>query len=48
MGVGTSKILGKIHYAELKIKGTIFPFSVTVMEDDKVPFLFGLDMLKGH
>mmetsp|Transcript_41299 Transcript_41299/g.36641 ORF Transcript_41299/g.36641 Transcript_41299/m.36641 type:complete len:129 (+) Transcript_41299:850-1236(+) len=48
MGVGTSKILGKIHYAEMKIQDKFFPCSVTVMEDDKVDFLFGLDMLKGH
>lgn len=48
LGVGTSRILGKIHYAEMQIKDKFFPCSITVMEDDKVDFLFGLDMLKGH
>jgi len=54
VGVGTSKILGKIHLAEMEISGVIFQVTITVMDDkeglgDKnMDFLLGLDMLKRH
>lgn len=48
IGVGTSKILGRIHAAELEIMGTKFTCSFTVLEDNKVDFLLGLDNLKRH
>ncbi|KAJ1609600.1 ubiquitin domain-containing protein [Cryptosporidium canis] len=47
-GVGTSKIVGKIHVAQMKIGGSFFPFSITVLEEDRVDFLFGLDLLKRY
>jgi len=47
-GVGTSKIVGRIHLAQLKIGNKFYPASFTVLEDDKVEFLFGLDLLKRH
>lgn len=48
VGVGSSKILGRIHMADLEIGGTIIPCSFTVLEDNKVDLLFGLDNLKRH
>lgn len=48
MGVGTSKILGRIHKADVDVLGNILPCSLTVLEDNKVEFLFGLDNLKRH
>ena len=53
MGVGTGKILGRIHLVSLQIGNSYFPCTVTVMDDggmgDKnMGFLLGLDMLKRH
>ncbi|GKY94788.1 hypothetical protein MPSEU_000443900 [Mayamaea pseudoterrestris] len=51
-GVGTGKIVGRIHMVQLQIGGMYFPCSVTVMDDagsgSEMPFLFGLDMMKRH
>jgi len=49
VGVGTSKILGRILSAKLKIsdKCTI-ECSLQVLENLDIDFLFGLDMLKKH
>jgi DNA damage-inducible protein 1 len=46
VGVGQSKILGRIHSAQFEIAGAFFPASITVLEDNKMELLFGLDMLK--
>lgn len=48
MGVGTSKILGRVHMADMEIGGEIIKCSFTVLEDNKVDLLFGLDNLKRH
>eukprot|EP00814_Leptocylindrus_danicus_P007487 CAMPEP_0116039162 /NCGR_PEP_ID=MMETSP0321-20121206/23340_1 /TAXON_ID=163516 /ORGANISM="Leptocylindrus danicus var. danicus, Strain B650" /LENGTH=476 /DNA_ID=CAMNT_0003518215 /DNA_START=3 /DNA_END=1433 /DNA_ORIENTATION=- len=54
VGVGTGKILGRIHIVDLNIKGHLFPCSITVMDsseglgDKNMDFLLGLDMLKRH
>jgi len=54
VGVGTGKILGRIHVVELDIEGHLFPCSVTVMDsesglgDKNMDCLFGLDMLRRH
>lgn len=54
VGVGSGKILGRIHLVQLQIGDYFFPCSLTVMDDPKasggteMPFLLGLDMMKRH
>jgi len=55
VGVGTGKILGRIHITPITVNGNFFPCTITVMDDNgkglgdkNMEFLFGLDMLKRH
>ena len=48
VGVGSAKIVGKVHLAELRIGGVYLNCSFTVLEEDNMEFLLGLDMLKRH
>jgi len=54
VGVGTGKILGRVHIAPLRVRDRYFPCTITVMDSEKglgdknMDFLFGLDMLKRH
>eukprot|EP00192_Tetraselmis_astigmatica_P011913 CAMPEP_0117683292 /NCGR_PEP_ID=MMETSP0804-20121206/20291_1 /TAXON_ID=1074897 /ORGANISM="Tetraselmis astigmatica, Strain CCMP880" /LENGTH=418 /DNA_ID=CAMNT_0005493813 /DNA_START=41 /DNA_END=1297 /DNA_ORIENTATION=+ len=47
-GVGTSKIIGRVHTAPIKVGNSHLTASITILEQDDMEFLFGLDMLKRH
>eukprot|EP01006_Ploeotia_vitrea_P007425 TRINITY_DN17015_c0_g1_i1.p1 TRINITY_DN17015_c0_g1~~TRINITY_DN17015_c0_g1_i1.p1 ORF type:complete len:349 (+),score=61.11 TRINITY_DN17015_c0_g1_i1:121-1167(+) len=47
-GVGSAKILGRIHLAMMKIGGEFFSISIQVLDQEDMDFLLGLDMLRKH
>ena len=48
-GVGTQKILGRIHQAPMKVGGQFLSTAITVLEKEQdIDFIFGLDMLRRH
>ena len=48
-GVGTQKIIGRVHQAPIKVAGSLMPCAITVLEKEQnMDFIFGLDMLKRH
>ncbi|KAI9915017.1 hypothetical protein PsorP6_007941 [Peronosclerospora sorghi] len=48
VGVGTAQIIGRVHMAALKIGNEFYNCSFTILDQQGVDFLFGLDMLKRH
>merc|ERR1711902_91108 len=47
-GVGTQKILGRVHMAQLQIKDDFLSSSFSILEEQPMDMLLGLDMLKRH
>ena len=47
-GIGTANILGRVYLTQMKFGGSYFPVSITVLEQRRVEFLLGLDMLRSY
>jgi DNA damage-inducible protein 1 len=47
-GVGTQKIIGRIHMCQIQIGDAFLTSSFSILEDQKMDMLLGLDMLKRH
>ena len=47
-GVGTSKIIGTVHAAQIKIQGKVLMAKITVIENSSIGFIFGLDNMRAH
>ncbi len=47
-GVGTQKILGRIHMVQVQIGNDYFVSSFSILEEQKMDMLLGLDMLRRH
>lgn len=49
VGVGTQKIMGRVHQAPVSIGGSFLPCAITVLEEEQnIDIIFGLDMLLRH
>ena len=48
IGVGTQKIIGRVHLCQIQIEKDFLPTSFSVLEDQQMDILVGLDMLKRH
>jgi len=47
-GVGTQKIIGRVHMAQIQIEKDFLTSSFSILEDQPMDMLLGLDMLKKH
>ncbi|CAF1335448.1 unnamed protein product, partial [Didymodactylos carnosus] len=47
-GVGTQKIIGRIHLAQIEVEKAFLTTAFSVLEDQSMDMLLGLDILKRH
>jgi len=47
-GVGTQKIIGRVHMGQIQIGDVFLTSSFSILENQKTDMLFGLDMLRRH
>ena len=47
-GVGTQKIMGRVHLGPLEIQGDFLPTSFNILKELRHDIMLGLDMLKRH
>merc|ERR1719339_377857 len=47
-GVGTQKIIGRVHMAQIQIEKDFLTSSFSILEEQPMDMLLGLDMLKKH
>lgn len=47
-GVGTSRIIGTVHAALMKVENKVLMAKITVIENNAVGFIFGLDNMRCH
>jgi DNA damage-inducible protein 1 len=47
-GVGTQRIIGRIHLCQVQIEKDFLASSFTILQDQSMDMLLGLDMLKRH
>ena len=45
-GVGTDRIMGRIHYLELTFSCGVYPGSFTICKNDKLEPILGIDMMQ--
>lgn len=48
VGVGQQKILGRVHMYQLEVAGDHLPTSFSILENQPMDMLLGLDMLRRH
>ncbi|XP_071536073.1 protein DDI1 homolog 2 isoform X4 [Panulirus ornatus] len=47
-GVGTQKIIGRVHMGQIQIESNFLASSFSILEEQPMDMLLGLDMLKRH
>ena len=47
-GVGTQKIIGRVHMVQIQIEDQFLTSSFSILEEQPMDMLLGLDMLKRH